>query len=207
MSIETQTSSLRFNPRELSWICRRQPCLSMKISRWKTSTLRHFPPSGPSTQLPAIVLIPDIVCQVCRRIPFCLRNTVSHPSKPVATVLEVIIFEPGLQDGFEIVKGGSWPHDRRQAPVRLDVVTVTAVFRPHHALGCVGDISRELSRCGCLEADGAEGGLGLVFIDEGTNIVGLCLDARNDRAVGYWGPRASEGKGVWTFRDADTHVS
>lgn len=162
----------------------------MKLSWWKTPAFRHDSSSRRSTQVSAIVPIANIIGQVCRGVPLRLRNTIAHPREPVAAVLVLEVFKSRLPNGFKVVKRRSRPDNGRLSPVRLDVMAVSTVLGPNHLFGRLGNIGLEVSRRSRLQIDSVKCGLGLILVDERTDVIYLCFNARYDWAVGSWTPWA-----------------
>lgn len=179
----------------------------MKLPLRLCPTLRHLPTSCPSTQVPTIIAVPDIVSQVSRGVPLGLRDTIPQPREPTAAVLKVVVLEPRLPQRLQVVQRRPRPRDGRLPPVGLDVVRVAAAVGPDHALRGARHVRPEVVRRGRLEAHAVDAGLRLVPVDEGADKVGLGLEGDDDGPVGDGRPGPAHGEGVGALGDADAHVS
>lgn len=166
--------------------------LSPRLGPTPTSLLR-LPPSAPPR---SIIPIPNVVPQIARRIPFGLTDPIPQPGEPVPLVLDLPIVCPWFPHRLEVVERAAGPRSRYAAVDGMVIMRGPAGVAPDGTSHEGGDVGFELVDGSGFGGEAVDR-LGLVAVDEGEDVIGLCFWNRENRDVScVLFNHGSSGKGV-----------
>lgn len=165
--------------------------LTVQFPRRHAPTLVHSPIPSPSTIPQPIISLPDVISQIRRGVPLCLRDPIAEVLEPIPAVPELPVLPAHLPHRLEIVQRASRPGRWYATTDAVIVVRVAAVVGPDGLSGHeVVDLRREISTGARLRVEAVDRGLRLVAINEGAYVVCLSFDGNERRPIGYRRVRA-----------------